>query len=262
MERKKLSDVKDVKTGTSGKSIEEILNGTKHRIIPVLQKKSFAFPTLEDKLYFKDGLEEDLVEIDGSFRDDDRRTSWMGDSMEIFSKKISSKEVDGWGGRKEELNTYDVRLRFVPHHGYFKYSEKTSKAFGSTKYAVRPHSTEVQFDIVKYTKTLLFPYLYAMYHSEKTLASVWRNTVDKQLASAGGVAFSSIELEDDVVQYPKFLEWFKTVGQSLLEAYWEEPGEGINDILAGNAYLVYGEFDPTTRVNFREDEEKADEDDD
>ena len=231
-------------------SIDSFLNSMTPRIRPVLQKEPSSYD-VGSAAYLFEKMGCETYKIDDTF--------WVGkgpyeDQMEVISvlTKVEDTTTAPPGIKvinytdSVEVRHYDVSVRFVrfvpAKTGRFLMSEKVDSCEGGTKWPVYEHSVEIQKDIVKYGSTLLLPYLYALYRAE------WfdddkRGYTDQVLALAG-VAIDSVSVlscEDE------FLRWFKDVGESLAEAYRNDPVSGLRNILGDIVYVVYGEFDPNTR---------------
>ena len=235
------------------------------RIMPVLSKGTYDGPEGGSVNSLIGKLERETVPVDDSFDAYSDPWDFEDGQMEIHVTESHGEETDRRGpeGERIWIMHYSVSLRYVPRGtNGFKYSDKAATlrprmSNHKYKYIVDGIGVGVQRDIVKHCDTLLLPFLYAVYGN----ADPKDGAIGRMLRSldALGVVIDSIELDEDTVDHPEFLEWFHSVGQSLLAAYEKDVDICMDELLSDDVYVVYGKFDPATRENLLDDAKEEEE---
>lgn len=252
MEEKKFRELPVlVKPGYVCRNIAESLS----RIIEELTEKRFLIADEE-----KDGYE---------FYD--KEPSYGADAnMEILSEVVKAVKVEEprFVYSASEIKHLKIKLFFIPSGGEVRYTTRPNDCDKSERRHADSFDVEVVEDIVKYDEVLLFPFLYYLINKEKCPVKI--NERQRMWAlddlEQAGIVIDSIEIDEESAT-PAFMEWFESVGLSLISS--GNVRDMLSKIADEKVYVVYGEFDPKTRENTRqeklsiiESDDEEDEDDD
>lgn len=196
--------------------------------------------------YLKDELKTPRYEIDDSFDSYARKEHPWGGYPAMEIRPIPK------GAGADGAEHCDVSIRFITEDDRYKYSSKEYKSFSEEgKFRLDAFDAQMQTDVAKHTESLLFPFLFAVERlfSAPTAGyaeSIYAETVYLALMERG-VAIDDISIEEDAIEHPELIRWFRDVGESILEAYKDDPMGAIRAIAEQRVFVVCGEFDPAKR---------------
>ena len=227
----------------------------KLRTLPILLKNRESY--LRGKLgYYKDELAKKYYKIE-----DDPKLKKLGEYSSYHDGTLMEVCVVNVTKNKDKIPHYSLLLRETRNKGKVLYSSKERRGYRN-ELMLDPLITDVEYDIVKDPFTLFLLLTVAILHDDplkKNLKSLQENFF-QDMADDCKILIDSIDVDlEDAT--PEFVEWFQTVSSNLLETFYKTQID-LNDITTDVVYIVYGEFDPTTRKDLRNPEGENDEDDD
>jgi len=203
------------------------------RDLPILKSSNPSYELAGDIEYLFQSMVIGTVPITEEYSEDYGATCHWHGSIEIHVIKHAFE----YG-----MHHFDIGIRLVSVDEAFKYTQAPDDP-NEKRLWINPIDVEMQRDIAKDAASLLIAFIYYAQKKADEMPNLLEDVRKVLVPHRFSIDCVVIEEEND-----KLEGWLDTIGCNLMMAYLDKQIT-LTQLIHGNLYIVYGEFDPATRTN-------------